>query len=112
MAHRVTLFTANCSHRGHHNQETNPTPLYGRSPYRPIRIPRLRAASGATSRRQVKLETTKEKKDLLPVPYLVPQAGPDSHLLPPKAVTALNQFWPKVLKNHLNFDPNKIVDGK
>ncbi|MPC32863.1 hypothetical protein E2C01_026195 [Portunus trituberculatus] len=63
---------------------TPSTRLYERSPYHPFRTPPLQAPSGAASGRLlVKLETAKEKKDLLSVPCLGPQAGPDGHFLPP-----------------------------
>ena len=59
----------------------------------------------------MKLKATKEKKDLLPVPCLGPQAGPDSHLLPQCGVQgrhAPQQILAEIVFNfHLDFDPNR-----
>ncbi|MPD01283.1 hypothetical protein E2C01_096802 [Portunus trituberculatus] len=109
MAHSVPSFMASFSVRCHYKQGTRTHHSPPDSMQEALITPLgpLTAPSGAASGRLVvKFEATKEKKDLQPVLCLGPQAGLDSHLLPPKAVTALNNFRPKVPSRRLNFDSN------
>ncbi|MPD05668.1 hypothetical protein E2C01_101426 [Portunus trituberculatus] len=86
MAHSVPSFMASCSAQCHYEQgtRTHHSPPDSMQGALITPLGHLTAISGAASGRLVvKLEATKEKKDLQPVPCLGPQAGPDSHLLPP-----------------------------
>ncbi|MPD01325.1 hypothetical protein E2C01_096845 [Portunus trituberculatus] len=84
MVHSVPSFMVSCSARCHYKQGNPYTPLttrvYARSPYHPFRAPHgtIWPDPTATS---------------------FPRAAP-------KAITALNNFRPKVLNRRLNFDSN------